>query len=528
MEPLGTLALLILLVPGITLLMALRIFYRRQVVTASASRMALSLAAWTLILLAGLGAGLGSLALLSTYYLPLLIIGLLMLVDRYRQGEHHALLHSLAFSAEKGVPLPEAARAFAQENSGDTGARAVALAERIEAGGTLASATRYARLRLSTAMRLAVNLSDVVVARGLALRAQLNWGNDADAALRMILNRLLYIFLLFHTLLMIVTFVMIRIVPVYQKMFEEFGLRLPPLTLSMISVSKYIVRGGWMMIVPFILLSVFALFVGVFFYTGWYDYPLFRLIYFLFGRYPEPSPGWWGQLRLLRYLLRIPFLMLGIGLISLAAALVPVFYWPGPMGGEEYAAPAFVVTALVCLVSWIFVRVIVCLVFTDKRDPTTLPDEFRLMDLAFFSRMFVWRYDASLVLRSLSLLMKQQLPLPQALVLLANVYPRGNVRRRLTTAALEIEQGADWKAALRRQWLLGSAEQALLAAAERVGNLPWALEEMGDALMRRMTYRLTVVYQIVFPIVLFSFAAFVGFFALALMMPLISLIQGLV
>lgn len=491
MEPLGTLALLILLVPGITLLMALRIFYRRQVVTSNVTRMTLSLAAWLLILLAVLGAGMGSLAFLSTYYLPLVIIGTLMLFDRYRQGEHHALLNSLAFSAERGVPLPESARAYAQENSGDTGARALALAERIEAGGTLAVATRYARLRLSTAMRLAVNLSDVLVARGLALRSQLHWGNEADAALRMILNRLLYLFVLFQTLMLIATFVMIKIVPVYQKMFEEFGLKLPRPTESLIALSKSTVRGGWVLIVPFVIAGICGLFVGIFFYTGWYDLPLFRLIYFLYGK---PAKGWWGGTMYIRYILRI----------LLITSILPI-----------------------ALPLWLLVRVVMS--YFEQEEPESLQqaDEFRLMDLAFFTRMFVWRYDASLVLRSLSLLMQQRVPLPQALILLANVYPRGNVRRRLTNAAMEVERGGDWKLALRRQWLLGKSEQALLAAAERAGNLPWALDEMGDALMRRMTYRLTVVYQFIFPVLLFAFAAFVGFFCVALMLPLISLIQGL-
>lgn len=499
MEPLGSLALLVLLVPGITLLMALRIFYRKQVVTSSAARIALSLTAWVLILLAMLGTGMGSLALLSSWYLPLLVISLLMICDRYRQGEHHALLHSLAFSAEKGVPLPEAARAFAQENAGDSGTRALALAERIEAGGSLAAATRHARLRLSTAMRLAVNLTDVLVARGVALRAQLSWGNEADAALRTILNRLLYLFLLLQTLLLISTFVMIRIVPVFQKMFEEFGLRLPRATELLIAMSKGFVRDGWwLVVVPCAVLAPFVLLAGIVYYTGWYDLPLFRLIYFLFGRpAPPPPPGmpptFWSDLRIARYLVRILLILLVL------PAVFPV---------------------------WLLIRGIKSCF--EKEDPEPQQaDEFRVMDLAFGLRMFVWRYDASLVLRSLAVLMQQQLPLPQALILLANVYPRGNVRRRLTTAALEIEQGADWKSALRRQWLLGSSEQALLAAAERAGNLPWAMEEMGDALMRRLTYRLTVVHQIVFPLMLFAFAAFVGFFAVALMLPLISLIQGL-
>ncbi|WP_425614826.1 type II secretion system F family protein [Anatilimnocola sp. NA78] len=445
MEQLGPLALSILLVPGVALLMALRLFYRRQMVTSSnQARLALSLAAWILIYLGIFGAGIGSFAVLSVVYGPILIVSILMLIDRFRRSEHHALLNALAFATERGIPLAETARAYAQEHAGDTGVRALYLAERLEAGATLAEATRQARLRLNTPMRLAVNLSDLSALRGLTLRSQLQWGSDSDSAFRTVINRLIYICALFLVLQTILTFLMLKIVPVFQKMFEEFGIQLPVMTESLIDVARWSVRGGWMLMVPFMLLGAAGTMIGVLFYSGFYAFPVA----------PQKS-----------------------------------------LRTQAASAPK--------------------------------PDVMRFMDFLYSFRFLFWRYDSSLVLRSLSLLLKQHHPLPEALMILANVYPRPNVRRRLTRAALEVSEGRDWKQALRNQWLLGKSEAAVLEAAVRAGNLPWAMDEMGESLMRRLTYRMMVIYQFVYPTLLLSFGAFVAFVCIALMLPLIALIQGL-
>lgn len=442
MQSLGPLAWIILIVPGIALLMAARIFYRKQVLSSNLGRQSLSIAAWVMIVLGLIGTTIGALLWLSLLFLPLLFVALLMLVDRFRRSEHHALINTLAFAAEKGIPLPETARAYAQENFGDTGVRAQYLAEQIEAGASLSAATRGCRLRLSTPLRLAVNLSDVLTARGLALRTQLQWGSDTDASFRTIINRLLYLCTVFLLLLIVLTFTMIKIVPVYHRMFEEFGLRLPIPTELLINFSRWFVNIGWMYLTPVKIASAIALLSGALYYTGWYDFPVVV----------------------------------------------------GSQTSRRYAH---------------------------------VPDVMRLMDLGFIVRYLFWRYDASLVLRSLSLLLAQRVPMPHALVLLANVYPRGNVRRRLTLAALDVERGRDWKEALQQHWLLGTAEAAVLNSAARAGNLPWALDEMGEGLMRRLTYRLMLLHQFLYPILLLGFGGIVAFVSIALMMPLISLIQGL-
>ena len=437
-----TISWTILLLPGICILIALQIFYRKRVISSNVARLLLATAAWLMILLGLVGGIIALLSWLSLFFLPIVLLALFMMVDRYRRGEHHALLNSLAFAAEKGIPLPEIAQAFATENVADAGARAQYLSGQLEAGATLSAATRGARLRLSTPQRLAVNLSDVLVARGVALRSQLNWGNESDSALRVIVNRLFYLCGVALVTLWIFVFLTIKIVPVFQKMFEEFGFDLPAPTLSLIRCSRWFAQGGFLLIPPLFAVVMIAFGVGMTFYTGWYDF---------------------------------------------AVVL-------GTQARRRYAL---------------------------------VPDVTRVMDLFIGLRYIFWRYDASLVLRSLSLLLAQRVPLPQALTLLANVYPRGNVRRRLTRVALDVERGGDWLRAMQRQWLLGATEVAVLQSAARAGNLPWALEEMGDSLMRRLTYRLTLLHQILYPILLLLFAAVVAFVAIALIMPLIALIQGL-
>jgi type II secretory pathway component PulF len=85
----------------------------------------------------------------------------------------------------------------------------------------------------------------------------------------------------------------------------------------------------------------------------------------------------------------------------------------------------------------------------------------------------------------------------------------------------------DWCQSLEQTGLIGQADAAVLAAAQRTGNLDWALEEMADSALRREVYRLQVLLQILFPMVLLAIGMFEFMFVVGLFLPLISLIQGL-
>ena len=66
-----------------------------------------------------------------------------------------------------------------------------------------------------------------------------------------------------------------------------------------------------------------------------------------------------------------------------------------------------------------------------------------------------------------------------------------------------------------------------LQAAQRVGNLPWALHEMADSGRRRFIYRVQAVVQAAFPPVVILFGLIVMFIAVAVFLPLVTLIQRL-
>jgi type II secretory pathway component PulF len=85
----------------------------------------------------------------------------------------------------------------------------------------------------------------------------------------------------------------------------------------------------------------------------------------------------------------------------------------------------------------------------------------------------------------------------------------------------------NWRESLLQTRLISTADAAVLGAAERVGNLEWALEEMADSAMRRMIYRVQALLQILFPILLLVLGFVVMFFVTSLFLPLIALIQGL-
>jgi type II secretory pathway component PulF len=75
--------------------------------------------------------------------------------------------------------------------------------------------------------------------------------------------------------------------------------------------------------------------------------------------------------------------------------------------------------------------------------------------------------------------------------------------------------------------VIGRAEMAVLGAAQRVGNLPWALAEMADSSRRRLGYRLHGLTHLLFPAVVLSFGLLVLFVVVGFFMPLVLLIEKL-
>ncbi len=142
-------------------------------------------------------------------------------------------------------------------------------------------------------------------------------------------------------------------------------------------------------------------------------------------------------------------------------------------------------------------------------------------------RRLAARLDTAAILESLALVAERQRPITGGLTTLANHYPKASVRRRLAMALATTIGGTDWADSLRAQGLIRAADLAVLRAAQRLGNLPWALRELAEGNRRRFTYRAYVFLQFFFPLAILFFGLTVAAFAVAYFSPLISLIQKL-
>jgi len=336
-----------------------------------------------------------------------------------RVSRQYALLWLLTVAAERLIPLVPAVEAFAREGGGSFAGRARYLAAMLKAGVPLPEALQrlpgllphgvlplvrvgYESGALAGALRQAASIRDL--RRPLWLAAA---------------GRLVYLTVLVLFASGVVTFVMLKIVPSFQKIFADFDAQLPAITQMLISASGAVVM-WW-----FLLLPLFSL--------------VFLLLVYV----------------LLRY--------------------VDLVHWELP--GTNWLAR---------------------------------------------------RLDTAAILETLALAAEHRRPLPEAIATLAQSYPKASIRGRLRGVLHDVEGGADWCQSLLSRGLLKRADLAILQAAQRVGNLPWAMREMADSNRRRLAYRLYALVQLLFPPVVLSFALLELFFVVALFWPIVTLIQSMV
>jgi len=143
-----------------------------------------------------------------------------------------------------------------------------------------------------------------------------------------------------------------------------------------------------------------------------------------------------------------------------------------------------------------------------------------------FSRVF-GRFSVPGILRNLSVVIAAGRPLTSATATLAAFHPIGSVRRRLLRIDGEIENGAECWASMRKAGFLTQSQVAVLQAAQRAGNLAWALRLLADRVEKRIEYRIRALLEFVRPILLLCLGAVIGFVVIAMFMPLLKLLNDL-
>lgn len=140
------------------------------------------------------------------------------------------------------------------------------------------------------------------------------------------------------------------------------------------------------------------------------------------------------------------------------------------------------------------------------------------------SRMWL-RVDAATVLRWLAVGVGQGKPIVESMQLIAGYAPWRRVRSRLEQSVQRTVAGGHWSESLAAVGLLRDADSAVLRAAERAGNLSWALNEMADSSVRRWRYRILASSNLLLPVALVVLSITVAWIAVEVFTPLVTLIQ---
>ena len=337
---------------------------------------------------------------------------------RYWRSDTRYLIWSLAEAARRGIPLEQAARAFASERGGVLAARAHSLAEYLEAAMPLSLAMTRSRLPVSPEIKFAADVGEKTGTLGPSLQKAVQQSNAFDNTLGAILAKFFYLSTIVFVMVGIVTFMMIKIIPTFEQMFDEFGLALPHVTQLLITASNLIVN-YWFLLLPVIALLTGGVIIGLLVFVG---VPL-------------------QSLPIVRHL---------------------------------------------------------------------------------FSSI-----DNATVLNSMSIAVKQRQPIPDNLWILSELAHGSRSRYKLGMAVRRIESGMHWTDALQHSGLISKAQNGVIRAAERTGNLAWALDEMADTTVRRTAHRAQAALNFLFPSCLIGFGICILFVAVGMLAPLFSLIGSL-
>jgi type II secretory pathway component PulF len=137
------------------------------------------------------------------------------------------------------------------------------------------------------------------------------------------------------------------------------------------------------------------------------------------------------------------------------------------------------------------------------------------------------RYDASPIMRHLARMIEKGKTLPDSLLAIANLYHRPSIAESVAEVYVATESGGDCWESLLRQGFLSRRDLALIAAAQRVDNLPWALREIADVREKRYVFRVDTTVQFFSPIPILAVGAIVAWVCIALFLPVVKLANDL-
>jgi len=130
--------------------------------------------------------------------------------------------------------------------------------------------------------------------------------------------------------------------------------------------------------------------------------------------------------------------------------------------------------------------------------------------------------DSIGVLRVIAATVRDEGPILVSLTKMSQSFPNRLLRKRVARAMTDVEKGNHWCDALASSKLINRSDHGLIMAAERAGNLSWALDAMCDRKLRRLGIRLRLWFNILFPLSLLLLGAAVLLILAGFYLPLMN------
>ena len=152
----------------------------------------------------------------------------------------------LSILQDAGLPILRSLRILEQQQKPGRLKNSISdVGDEIESGATLSEAMAKSPKVFN---RLYINMIKAGEAGGaleVILRRLSEFLDRSESLKRKVKGAMIYPIVVIIAATGILTFIMLRIVPVFQKMFEEFGLKLPVMTQILINISNWVVKYGW-------------------------------------------------------------------------------------------------------------------------------------------------------------------------------------------------------------------------------------------------------------------------------------------
>lgn len=248
---------------GCAILLAVRILAGGDGESGDMLHQTLRRVAWQLIVA-------GTLALLLAAGVIPAIVALIVLpavVHRRRRAHRYALLAAMGVAVERRIPLIPVLLAFATERRGYVARRALELASHLQAGASFPDAIDASRGLFPAQVRLAIRMGHDSGNLAGAIQDVVERSDTSDAVEAQILAKIIYLAIVSLIMIGVAVFVMTMIIPAMQRIFSEFGIPLPSITVFVVQLS-YFLANFWFLGLPLLFVAVFVAFHCTLRYVG--------------------------------------------------------------------------------------------------------------------------------------------------------------------------------------------------------------------------------------------------------------------